>query len=251
MIRKTVSLVAAATLALCAAAPASAITYTFAANLNGPNEPTPSTAFGTAVVTFDDVAFSVVVTELWAGLDGPCHWKPHPLLHCHGRNWNFSGVTGIHGRPGCSDWLLQQHLHLDLDCFRHLAGRYSGRQGLREPAHRAICRWRNSRLPDQHCARSRAGHLRHDAGWLGLGGLGDAPPSKLSLANQKKAAAPAAAFFMQRLLRSFSRQFVSPRLAFRKIQRAGVDAATADHTFNAFRFDGAKRFDVLHARQAA
>jgi hypothetical protein len=71
MIRKTVSLVAAATLALCAAAPASAITYTFAANLNGPNEPTPSTAFGTAVVTFDDVAFSVVVTELWAGLTGP------------------------------------------------------------------------------------------------------------------------------------------------------------------------------------
>lgn len=71
MIRKAHPLLAAAVLALGAAAPASAITYTFAANLNGPNEPTPSTAFGTAVVVFDDVAFTVGVTELWAGLAGP------------------------------------------------------------------------------------------------------------------------------------------------------------------------------------
>ena len=71
MIRKFVSSVSVAALALCAAAPASAITYTFAANLNGPNEPSPSTAFGTAVVAFDDVAFTVAVTELFAGLTGP------------------------------------------------------------------------------------------------------------------------------------------------------------------------------------
>lgn len=70
---------AAAVLALCAAAPASAITYTFAANLTGAAEGTASTAFGTALVTFDDSAFTVAVTELWAGLSGPATGNH---IHC-------------------------------------------------------------------------------------------------------------------------------------------------------------------------
>ena len=68
---KPVFAVTAAALALGLAAPASALTYTYAANLSGAAEGTASTAFGTAVVVFDDSALTVAVTELWAGLSGP------------------------------------------------------------------------------------------------------------------------------------------------------------------------------------
>jgi hypothetical protein len=68
---KTLSVLAGAVMALAAATPASALVYTFAANMNGPNEPSASTGFGTALVTFDDAAYSVGVSELWAGLSGP------------------------------------------------------------------------------------------------------------------------------------------------------------------------------------
>lgn len=66
-------LATAAILSLGAALPASAITYTFSADLSGANEapPNASPAYGTAIVTFDDAALTVSVLELWANLTGP------------------------------------------------------------------------------------------------------------------------------------------------------------------------------------
>ena len=72
---KPASLLAAAVLALCASAPASAITYTYSAVMNQANEPTVTTAApsasGIAVVVFDTTALSVAVTEVWFSLTGP------------------------------------------------------------------------------------------------------------------------------------------------------------------------------------
>lgn len=69
-LRPALSLATAAVLALLAAAPAQAVTYTFAADMDGPSEPSASRGFGTALVTFDDVALTVSVVELWANLSG-------------------------------------------------------------------------------------------------------------------------------------------------------------------------------------
>jgi hypothetical protein len=72
---KPVSILAAAVLALCAAAPASAITYTYSAVMNQANEPSVTvaapSASGIAVVAFDTAALSVAVNEVWFGLTGP------------------------------------------------------------------------------------------------------------------------------------------------------------------------------------
>jgi hypothetical protein len=67
---KSLSLAAGAALALVAALPAHAVTYTYAANMNAANENAGviSSGLGFAVVTFDDVALTVLVTENWAFL---------------------------------------------------------------------------------------------------------------------------------------------------------------------------------------
>ncbi len=69
---------AAASLAL----PAQAGTYSFAAALTGAAEAPPVTtgASGSAFVTFDDVAFSVAVTEIFIGLSGGPATASH--IHC-------------------------------------------------------------------------------------------------------------------------------------------------------------------------
>lgn len=72
---KPAAALAAAVLALCAAAPASAITYTYSAVMNQANEPSftvaAPNASGIAVVVFDTVALSVAVNEVWFSLTGP------------------------------------------------------------------------------------------------------------------------------------------------------------------------------------
>jgi hypothetical protein len=67
---KSLSLVAGAVLALAAAVPAHAVTYVYAAQMNAANESAGviSAGQGFAVVTFDDVALTVAVTENWAFL---------------------------------------------------------------------------------------------------------------------------------------------------------------------------------------
>ena len=70
----TPKLIAAGALAatLLAAPSAQAVTFTFATTMTGAAESPPVTtpAFGTAQVTFDDVALSVAVSETWANLLG-------------------------------------------------------------------------------------------------------------------------------------------------------------------------------------
>jgi hypothetical protein len=67
---KSLSLVAGAVLALASVMPAHAVTYVYAASMNaaaeGPSVLSPGQGF--AVVTFDDVALTVSVTENWAFL---------------------------------------------------------------------------------------------------------------------------------------------------------------------------------------
>lgn len=65
---KTVSALAAVLAAF--AAPAHAITYVFSANLTGAAESPPvvTQAFGAALVTFDDVALTVAVQEIFSNL---------------------------------------------------------------------------------------------------------------------------------------------------------------------------------------
>lgn len=67
---QTLSALAAISAALTLATPAHAITYVFSANLSGAAEtpPVSTTAFGAALVSFDDVAFTVSVQEIFSGL---------------------------------------------------------------------------------------------------------------------------------------------------------------------------------------
>ena len=67
---KSLSVLATALAAASLATPAYAITYVFSANLSGAAETPPvvTSAFGAAVVTFDDAALTVSVQEVFAGL---------------------------------------------------------------------------------------------------------------------------------------------------------------------------------------
>jgi CHRD domain/PEP-CTERM motif len=78
---KTVSALAAVSAAFTFAAPAHAITYVFSANLTGAAEspPVSTGAFGAAVVTFDDVALTVAVQEIFSSLTTPAS-ASH--IHC-------------------------------------------------------------------------------------------------------------------------------------------------------------------------
>jgi hypothetical protein len=78
---KALTLAAAASL-LALAGPASAVVYTFAAPLTGAAEspPVTTTASGSALVTFDDVALTVSVAEIWIGLLGGPATASH--IHC-------------------------------------------------------------------------------------------------------------------------------------------------------------------------
>lgn len=60
--------------ALVASAPANAITYTYSAVMNAANEPgtvIAPNASGISVVTFDTVALTMAINEVWFGLTGP------------------------------------------------------------------------------------------------------------------------------------------------------------------------------------
>ncbi len=77
-------ILAAVAMAACAlvGAPAQAASYSFAAALTGAAEspPVTTTASGSAFVTFDDVAFTVAVTEIFIGLTGGVATASH--IHC-------------------------------------------------------------------------------------------------------------------------------------------------------------------------
>ena len=98
MTSKPVLSAAVSLMALAVSLPASALTYTYAANMNGPSEPSPSLGFGTAVVVFDDSALTVTVTELWANLSGGVTGNH---IHCctavagTGTAAVFLGFTGV------------------------------------------------------------------------------------------------------------------------------------------------------------
>ncbi len=79
---KSFRLLAGASLAVALAAPASAVTLSFVASLSGAGEVPPviTTAFGSAFVTFDDVAQSVSVSESFTGLIGGPASASH--IHC-------------------------------------------------------------------------------------------------------------------------------------------------------------------------
>ena len=76
------SLLTGAAAALALAAPAQATTFSFAAALTGAAEspPVATTATGSAFVTFDDVAFTVAVNEIFIGLMGGPASAGH--IHC-------------------------------------------------------------------------------------------------------------------------------------------------------------------------
>jgi CHRD domain/PEP-CTERM motif len=78
---KALCSIAAAAGMLALASPAQAVTYVFAAALTGAAEapPNASTAFGSALVTFDDVALTVSVLEIFAGLSAPASGNH---IHC-------------------------------------------------------------------------------------------------------------------------------------------------------------------------
>ena len=74
--------VALASAALLAALPAAATTTVYNATLTGSAEapPNSSTAIGLGIVTFDDVALTVTVNELYLGLTGGAVTGSH--IHC-------------------------------------------------------------------------------------------------------------------------------------------------------------------------
>jgi hypothetical protein len=79
---KAASLFAAAALALGTALPANAVQTVFSATMKGSTEAVPnnSTATGLALVTFDDVALTVTVNEIFLGLNGGGATGGH--IHC-------------------------------------------------------------------------------------------------------------------------------------------------------------------------
>ncbi len=79
---KQLASVVAISAALLAAVPASATTIVYTATLAGAAEATPngSTAFGLGLVTFDDVALTMMVNELYIGLTGGSVTGAH--IHC-------------------------------------------------------------------------------------------------------------------------------------------------------------------------
>ena len=96
---RILSLLAGATLALAAAAPAHAGLISFTAMLNGAAETTPntSTAFGSATVTFDDIASSIRVILSFSGLTAPAT-AAH--IHCCALPGANAGVAlGLTGFP--------------------------------------------------------------------------------------------------------------------------------------------------------
>jgi hypothetical protein len=70
---RSLSLIVGALTALVSVAPAQAVTYTYAANMNAAAEgpSVVSSGLGFAVVTFDDAALTVLLTENWAFLTAP------------------------------------------------------------------------------------------------------------------------------------------------------------------------------------
>ena len=76
------SAVATAVLALSAAMPAAAVTTVFTTVMTGPQEATPnnSPAIGLGIVTFDDVALTMKVSEQYFGLIGGAVTGSH--IHC-------------------------------------------------------------------------------------------------------------------------------------------------------------------------
>jgi CHRD domain/PEP-CTERM motif len=85
--------VAAASGLLGLTSPAQAVTYFFAAPLTGAAEspPVATTASGSALVTFDDVALSVSVFEIFIGLIGGPATASH--IHC------CTAVAGVGNSP--------------------------------------------------------------------------------------------------------------------------------------------------------
>jgi hypothetical protein len=79
---KSLSSAAALAAAMAISAPASAASFSFDAVLNGNFEvpAVPTTAQGLAFVTFDDVAFTVSVTDIFIGLTGGPATAAH--IHC-------------------------------------------------------------------------------------------------------------------------------------------------------------------------
>ena len=72
--KQFVSPILLAVSALVASAPANAITYTYSAVMNAANEPgtvVAPNASGISVVTFDTVALTMAINEVWFGLTGP------------------------------------------------------------------------------------------------------------------------------------------------------------------------------------
>ena len=82
MMLKQITAVAAAAVVMMAASPAIAATTTFSVTLNGASEATPnaSPAMGLGLVTFNDVALTMTVNELYFGLTGGPVTGSH--LHC-------------------------------------------------------------------------------------------------------------------------------------------------------------------------
>ena len=120
--------VSASLAVLTAALPAHALTYTYAANMNGPSEPSSSLGFGTAVVVFDDSALTVSVTELWANLSGPVTANH---IHCCttvANTGTAAVVLGFTGVPALATGLYTNTFTLSSASFGSLlAGAAAGK----------------------------------------------------------------------------------------------------------------------------
>lgn len=107
-------------LAFTASLPASALTYTYAANMNGPSEPSPSLGFGTAVVVFDDAALTVAVTELWANLSGPVTANHIHCCTAVANTGTASVVLGFTGVPAVATGFYTNTFSLSSTSFGSL-----------------------------------------------------------------------------------------------------------------------------------